>query len=177
MSRFILPFVIFAALAGVLYVGVRHSPEKSTMVSALLGKPAPDFDLPLLGDATRRLKRSELAGQPWVLNVWGTWCFGCRDEHPVLNEIALQKRVKIVGLNWRDDDASALAWLRELGNPYDVVAVDAEGRTAIDYGVYGAPETFFIDGNGQVQYRHVGAMTMEVWQKEFLTRLSQEVAP
>jgi cytochrome c biogenesis protein CcmG, thiol:disulfide interchange protein DsbE len=177
VNRFLLPVIIFAVLAGVLYVGVVHSPEKSTMQSALLGKPAPAFSLPVLGNPAGRLSLADLKGRPWVLNVWATWCFGCRDEHPLLVEIARDKRVTIVGLNWKDEDAAAQRWLQELGDPYDVVAVDADGRTAIDFGVYGAPETFFIDANGLVQYRHVGAMTPEVWKREFLSRLPQGALP
>ena len=108
-----------------------------------------------------------------MLNVWGTWCVECRDEHDALLDIARQNRVPLVGLNWKDDDDAAQQWLAQLGNPYSVVAVDREGRTAIDFGVYGAPETFFIDADGLVQYRHVGAMTPEVWEREFLSRLPQ----
>jgi cytochrome c biogenesis protein CcmG/thiol:disulfide interchange protein DsbE len=152
-------------------VGVRHSPNKSTMVSALLGKPAPAFELPVIGDPSRKFSSRVLAGKPWVLNVWGTWCPECRVEHQALLDIARSNVVPLVGLNWRDDDEAAMQWLTQLGNPYTVVTADREGRTAIDFGVYGAPETFFIDANGIVQYRHVGAMTPEVWQREFLSRL------
>jgi len=168
---------VFAALAGILYVGVKHSPDKSTMVSALLGKPAPAFELPVLGDASKKFSSRQLAGRPWVMNVWGTWCGECRIEHEALLAIARQNRVPLVGLNWRDEDSAALEWLSQLGNPYTVVAVDGDGRTAIDFGVYGAPETFFVDANGIVQYRHVGAMTPEVWKREFASRLPQGGLP
>jgi cytochrome c biogenesis protein CcmG, thiol:disulfide interchange protein DsbE len=147
------------------------------MVSALLGKPAPPFNLPVLGDATRQFDSRQLAGQPWVMNVWGTWCAECRVEHDTLLAIARQNRVPMVGLNWKDDDEAAQQWLAQLGNPYSVVAADREGRTAIDFGVYGAPETFFIDADGLVQYRHVGAMTPEVWEREFLSRLPKSGLP
>ena len=177
MNRFVLPVVVFVALAGVLYIGVRHSPDKSTMVSALLGKPAPDFELPVLGDAAHKFNSRALAGKPWVLNVWGTWCGECRVEHETLLAIAAQKQVPLIGLSWRDDDDAAQQWLTELGNPYSVVAVDREGRTAIDFGVYGAPETFFIDATGRVLYRHVGAMTLDVWQREFASRLPKGGMP
>jgi cytochrome c biogenesis protein CcmG, thiol:disulfide interchange protein DsbE len=177
LNRFILPVVVFLALAGVLYIGVRHSPNKSTMVSALLGKPAPAFDLPVLGDPGRMISTREFAGKPWVMNVWGTWCAECRIEHEVLLDIARRNLVPLVGLNWKDDDAEAREWLRQLGNPYSVVAQDREGRTAIDFGVYGAPETFFIDAAGLVQYRHVGAMTPEVWEREFASRLPRGSLP
>jgi cytochrome c biogenesis protein CcmG/thiol:disulfide interchange protein DsbE len=177
LNRFILPVVVFVALAGVLYIGVRHSPDKSTMVSALLGKPAPAFELPVLGDPTRKFSTRELAGKPWVLNVWATWCGECRVEQEALLAIAAQNQVPLIGLNWRDEDDAAQQWLAQLGNPYRVVAVDREGRTAIDFGVYGAPETFFIDAAGRVQYRHVGAMTMDVWQREFASRLPKGELP
>jgi len=124
LNRFILPVVVFVALAGVLYIGVRHSPDKSTMVSALLGKPAPAFELPVLGDPTRKFSTRELAGKPWVLNVWATWCGECRVEQEALLAIAAQNQVPLIGLNWRDEDDAAQQWLAQLGNPYRVVAVD-----------------------------------------------------
>lgn len=147
------------------------------MQSALLGKPAPQFDLPLLGESSRRMSRSDLVGKPWVLNVWGTWCAACRDEHETLVKISNQYDVPLIGLNWKDDDDAAQEWLQQLGNPYDAVLVDKDGRAAIEFGVYGAPETFFIDANGIVQYRHVGAMTLDVWRREFLARLPTRGLP
>lgn len=177
MTRFLVPGAVFLVLAGVLFVGVVHSPNKSTMQSALLGKPAPSFDLPTLDDPAVRITSAQLAGRPWVLNVWGTWCVECRVEHEVLMEIAGQRAVPIVGFDWKDDDDSAKEWLRQLGNPYNAVAVDKDGRASIEFGVYGAPETFFIDANGIVQYRHVGAMTLQVWRQEFLSRLPRQALP
>ena len=177
MSRFLIPGVVFLLLAGVLYVGVVHSPNKSTMQSALLGKPAPAFDLPILGDPAARLSSEQLKGRPWVLNVWGTWCVECRIEHEVLLQIARQGAVPLIGFDWKDEDEDAKQWLAQLGNPYNIVAVDKDGRAAIEFGVYGAPETFFIDERGIVQYRHVGAMTLDVWQREFLSRLPQKGLP
>ncbi len=171
MNRAFVPIGIFVVIAAVLYVGVKHSPEKGSMRSALIGKPAPAFDLPILGEETRRLSTRELAGKPWVLNVWATWCVACRDEHATLLDISRENRVPIVGLDLRDKDEDARQWLQQLGNPYHLVAVDREGRTSIDFGVYGAPETFFIDAAGLVQYRHVGPMTREVWDREFVSRL------
>jgi cytochrome c biogenesis protein CcmG/thiol:disulfide interchange protein DsbE len=171
VNRFLIPAGIFLALAAVLFIGVVHSPDKSTMQSALLGKPAPTFSLPVLGDDSRKVSSKELAGRPWVLNVWGSWCPECAVEHPMLIEVARENRVPIIGLNWRDDDGEARRWIEKYGDPYNVILVDREGRTAIDFGVYGAPETFFIDADGRVQFRHVGAMTREVWQREFLSRL------
>jgi cytochrome c biogenesis protein CcmG/thiol:disulfide interchange protein DsbE len=177
VSRFLIPAAVFLALAGVLYIGVVHSPNKSTMQSALLGKPVPAFTLPVLGTPGATLTNAQLAGRPWVLNVWGTWCAACRDEHAALLAIGEQNALPLIGLNWKDEDDAALEWLQQLGDPYAVVAVDKDGRTAIDFGVYGAPETFFIDADGRIQYRHVGAMTAEVWQREFLSRLPRAGLP
>jgi cytochrome c biogenesis protein CcmG, thiol:disulfide interchange protein DsbE len=177
VSRFLIPAAIFLALAGVLYIGVVHSPNKSTMQSALLGKTVPAFSLPVLGNPGMSLTDTQLAGRPWVLNVWGTWCAACRDEHAVLLDIAKQNVVPLVGLDWKDEDDAAIDWLKQLGNPYSVVVVDRDGRTAINFGVYGAPETFFIDADGRVQYRHVGPMTAEIWQREFLSRLPRGGLP
>jgi cytochrome c biogenesis protein CcmG/thiol:disulfide interchange protein DsbE len=176
VSRFLIPAAIFLALAGVLYVGVVHSPNKSTMQSALLGKPVPTFELPVLG-SDAKLTNAQFAGRPWVLNVWGTWCVGCREEHEVLMSISRQNAVPLIGLAWKDEDEAATQWLAQLGNPYTVVVADRDGRAAIDLGVYGAPETFFIDADGRVQYRHVGPMTPEVWQREFLSRLPKGALP
>ena len=170
MSRFLIPGAIFLALAGVLFVGVVNSPNKSTMQSALLGKAVPAFSLPVLG-GTGSLTNAQFAGRPWVLNVWGTWCEACREEHAALLEIAQLNQLPLVGLDWKDQDDAATEWLSKLGNPYSIVVADRDGRTAIDFGVYGAPETFFIDADGRVQYRHVGAMTLEVWKREFTSRL------
>jgi cytochrome c biogenesis protein CcmG, thiol:disulfide interchange protein DsbE len=177
VTRFLIPGAVFLLLAGVLYIGVLDSPNKSTMQSALLGKPVPAFDLPVLGSEAARLTNAQLAGRPWVLNVWGTWCAACREEHPVLLEIANQGAVPLVGLDWKDEDQAAQSWLQQLGNPYSAVAVDRDGRAAIEFGVYGAPETFFIDERGIVQYRHVGAMTADVWEREFLSRLPRKALP
>jgi len=167
--KFIVPLALFALLGLALLKGLSLNPRE--VPSPLIGKPAPQFTLPSLQDANYPVSTSELLGQPWVLNVWGTWCGGCRQEHDTLLAIARQKTVPIVGLNWKDDNAAAQGWLRELGNPYAVVAEDREGRTAIDWGVYGAPETFLIGPDGVVLYKHIAPMTMDVWNTEFLPRI------
>ena len=175
--KFVVPLIALAALATVLAVGVKRSPEKSTIKSALLGKPAPAFSLPSLTDPAAQVSAAQFAGQPYVLNVWGTWCPECRAEHDMLMQAAAEQRLPLVGLNWKDDNAAALAWLAQLGNPYTAVAVDRDGRTAIDFGVYGAPETFLIDEQGVVVHRHVGALTREVWERDFLARLPAGASP
>ena len=169
MLKYVVPLALFVLLGAFLYVGLQRDP--SYVPSPLIGRPAPEFSLPSLQDAAYPVASAELKGRPWVLNVWGTWCGGCREEHDVLLEIARQNVVPIVGLNWKDDNAAAQRWLRELGNPYAVVAEDREGRVAIDWGVYGAPETFLIGADGTVLYKHIAPMTMEAWNREFLPRL------
>lgn len=169
MWKFIVPFGLFLLLAAFLFVGLQRDP--SYVPSPLIGKQAPAFSLPSLQDANYPVSTEELKGQPWVLNVWGTWCAGCREEHDTLLAIARQNTVPLVGLNWKDDNAAAQQWLRQLGNPYAVVAEDREGRVAIDWGVYGAPETFLIGPDGTVLYKHIAPMTMETWIKEFLPRI------
>jgi len=176
MNRFLLPLGIFALVAIVLAIGIKHSPDKGTIPSPLIGKSAPQFSLPVLTDSNRTLHSADLKGRWYVFNVWGTWCGGCREEHSVLLEIQKQAHVPLIGLDWRDEDPQALQWLSELGNPYEVVAVDREGRTAIDWGVYGAPETFLVDPQGIVVYKFVGPLTLEAWQTKFVPRLPPEQA-
>ncbi len=170
MNRFLLPIGAFALLVVVLAIGIQRAPEKSVIKSVLLDKPAPQFVLPQLGSAVSFDSRV-MQGRWYLLNVWGTWCAECRAEHETLLEIRRDGRVPLVGLNWKDEDGLATQWLQDLGNPYNHVALDREGRVAIDWGVYGAPETFLVDAAGVVRYKHVGPMTPEVWQREFLSRL------
>ncbi len=170
MWKFIIPFALFLVLGAFLYVGLQRDP--SYVPSPLIGKQAPEFSLPSLQDAAYPVASSDLKGKAWVLNVWGTWCGGCRQEHGVLMEIAKQNAVPLIGLDWKDDSAAAQQWLRDLGNPYAAVASDAVGRVAIDWGVYGAPETFLIGPDGTVLYKHIAPMTLEVWAKEFLPRIA-----
>jgi cytochrome c biogenesis protein CcmG/thiol:disulfide interchange protein DsbE len=174
MWKFIVPFGLFALLGVFLYVGLHRDP--SYVPSPLIGKQAPEFSLPSLQDPAYPVSSKDLAGRPWVLNVWGTWCAGCRQEHPVLLQIARQTSVPIIGLDWKDDATEAQRWLAELGNPYAAVAFDSEGRTAIDWGVYGAPETFLIGADGKVLYKHIAPMTLEVWAREFEPRIKASTA-
>ena len=169
MKRFLLPAFVFALLVAVLFVGVQRAPQKTVIPSALIGKPAPDFTLPILG-SSEAFSESAMRGRWYLLNVWGTWCPECLNEHDMLLEIARSDVIPMVGLNWKDDDAAAMSWLSQLGDPYDVVAVDRDGQVAIDWGVYGAPETFLIDASGTVVYKHVGPLNREIWQRQFLTR-------
>jgi len=176
VNRFILPIAVFALLVVVLAIGIRHAPEKATIPSALLGKAAPAFTLPNLTDPAQTVRSSDLKGHWYLFNVWGTWCFECRAEHETLLEVRRAGVVPLIGLDWKDDDGEARTWLQQLGNPYQAVAVDHLGRTAIDWGVYGAPETFLVSPQGVVVYKLVGPLTHEVWTREILPRVSRQSA-
>jgi cytochrome c biogenesis protein CcmG/thiol:disulfide interchange protein DsbE len=172
LNRFLLPLAAFALLLVVLLVGLKRAPEKSILPSPLVGKPVPQFTLPNLFDNTQPVSSESLKGHWSLVNVWGTWCVECRAEHQVLLQIKQQAQVPIIGIDWKDQNEDALSWLAQLGNPYALVATDGDGRVAIDWGVYGAPESFLISPAGTVVYKHIGAMTDQVWQREFLPRVN-----
>ena len=173
MTRYLLPLAAFALLAVVIGVGVRHSKDKGVVASPLIGRPAPQFTLPDLLVAGAPFDSRRMHGRWHALNVWGTWCVECRAEHEVLVAARQAGGLPIVGLNWRDDEAEARRWLAQLGNPYEAVPVDAEGRIAIDYGVYGAPETFLIDPAGVIVHKQIGPLTAEIWERDFLRRAAR----
>ena len=173
MNRFAIPLGVFALLVVVLAMGIAHSSKLGVIVSPLLGKPAPEFALPSLTDAGRTIKSSDLRGHWYIFNVWGTWCGGCRQEHSVLLEMRQANVVPIIGLDWKDREDEARSLLQQLGNPYELIAVDKDGRQAIEWGVYGAPETFLVNDQGIVVYKYIGPLTHEAWEKEFLPRLPQ----
>lgn len=172
MSRFLVPLAAFALLVVVLAIGIRHAPEKGVIASPLIGKPAPQFSLPDLGNSARLVSSGDFKGKWYLLNVWGTWCYECRAEHAMLLEVQRAAVLPLVGIDWKDDDSEARTWLTQLGNPYAVVAVDHSGRTAIDWGVYAAPESFLVDPRGIVVYKVTGALTREVWTRDILPRLT-----
>jgi cytochrome c biogenesis protein CcmG, thiol:disulfide interchange protein DsbE len=171
LNRFLLPLAAFVLLLVVLLVGLKRAPDKSILPSPLIGKPVPQFTLPNLFDNAQPVSSESLKGRWLLVNVWGTWCVECRAEHQELLQIKQQARVPILGIDWKDQNEDALAWLAQLGNPYERVATDRDGRVAIDWGVYGAPESFLISPAGTVVYKHIGAMTEQVWQSEFLPRV------
>ena len=176
MNRFLLPLGAFLLLAVVLAIGIKHSPEKGVIASPLVGRLAPQFSLPALSDPARQVRSADLKGHWYLFNVWGTWCAECRAEHPVLLKVQHAGIVPLIGLDWKDDAAQARQWLAQLGNPYATVAVDASGRAAIEWGVYGAPETFLVNPQGIVVYKHVGALTDDTWAREILPRVSAAAA-
>jgi len=166
-----LPFGIFAALALLLGIGLTLDPRK--VPSPLIGKTMPAFELTRLHDEQRTVGDSDMRGQVSVLNVWGTWCAGCRAEHDILMRLARTGQAPIIGLNWKDDRQLAQQSLRDYGNPYAVTGFDKDGRVAIDWGVYGAPETFVMDAAGVVRYKHIGPLTEQIVTDEILPLLKK----
>ena len=159
MTRFLIPLTVFIILVLFLGFGLTHDPRR--VPSPLIDKPAPAFALPQLLTPEKTLSPGNMLGSVWLLNVWASWCVSCRAEHAVLNQWTRNSAVKLVGLNYKDHREDALAWLRQLGNPYSISVVDAAGQTGIDWGVYGVPETFVIDSKGIVRYKHIGPLTQE----------------
>jgi cytochrome c biogenesis protein CcmG, thiol:disulfide interchange protein DsbE len=156
-----LPLAIFFAIAVLLAAGVWLSRDENrdALPSPLIDKPAPEFALPVLHEPERIVTSKELRGAPYLLNVWGSWCVECQTEHPVITRFAETKRVRVIGYNWKDEREDALRWLERFNNPYWLVLRDYEGQTAIDFGIYGAPETFLIDAEGTIRWKHVGVLT------------------
>ncbi len=159
----------FIALIGLLAAGLRLNPRQ--VPSPLIGKAAPPFELPRLDQPSRTFTQKEMLGSVWVLNVWASWCPPCLVEHPVVTELA--KSVPVVGLNYKDAREDALPWLARNGDPYQLSVYDANGRIAIDYGVYGVPETYVIDQRGVIRYKHIGPLTPEVAQRKLLPKVKE----
>jgi cytochrome c biogenesis protein CcmG, thiol:disulfide interchange protein DsbE len=171
VNRFLLPLTAFALLIVVLVVGLKHAPEKSIIPSPLIGKSAPQFTLHNLFDGQSPVSAGLLQGHWSLVTVWGTWCGECRAEHDALLQIKRDGQIPIIGIDWKDQDEDARTWLQQLGNPYQTVGADHDGRVAIDWGVYGAPESFLINPSGTVVYKLVGPINMQIWQEKFLPHL------
>jgi len=166
MLRYLIPLVIFVVLAVFLAIGLTRDPHE--LKSVLINKPAPTFRVPQLKAADKTISNEDMRGKVWLLNVWASWCVACREEHPYLIEYAKSGVVPIYGLNYKDRREDALATLDELGDPYTVSAVDLDGRVGIDFGVYGAPETYVIDQGGTIRFKYVGPMMPDVWKEKIL---------
>lgn len=167
--KFLVPLAFFLVLVGFFAVGLKLDPRE--VPSPLIDKPAPAFHLPVLNAAGKSFAPEDMRGQVWLLNVWASWCGACRDEHPLLMEIARRGDVTLIGLDYKDTDADAGAILAQAGNPYKLVATDADGRVGIDYGVYGVPETYVIDKAGIIRYKQIGPVTDEVLHSKILPLL------
>lgn len=171
MWKFLVPMALFLGLVVFFVLGLNPNRDIKALPSPLLGKPAPVFSLTDALDPNKTVSNASLKGQVYVLNAWGTWCIPCREEQDTLLTIAKQGAVPIIGLNYNDDRTRVQRWLQQLGNPYTAVAFDPDERTAIDWGVYGAPETFLVDTHGQIIFKYISPLTLEVWEKEFLPRI------
>lgn len=164
--RYFLPLAIFAGLVAFLYKGLSLDPR--ALPSVLINKPVPEFSLPQLREPHKTLSAADMRGQVWLLNVWGSWCVSCRYEHPILNELAKEQVVPIIGFSWKDKPSDASAWLAKYGDPYTMSISDIDGRAAINFGVYGAPETFVIDKAGMIRYKHTGPIDADTLRQVLL---------
>ncbi|PWK92917.1 DsbE family thiol:disulfide interchange protein [Fulvimonas soli] len=173
MSRLV-PLFAFLLLVALFGFGIwwNTGHDQREVPSPLIGKPAPAYALPHLDDPSRTLAKADMLGKPYLLNVFASWCVACGDEHPVLMAEGRSLGIPLVGYDYKDDPADAKAWLAQHGNPYDLVIADREGRTAIDFGVYGAPESFLIDARGVIRYKRIGPFTPEVIEKELKPRIA-----
>lgn len=175
--RFLIPLIVFGVMVIFLWIGLRLDPR--AVPSPLIGKPAPAFSLPRVADEARTLDPGDFRGQVVLVNVWASWCVSCRQEHPVLLQLARQNIVPIYGLNYKDTQAAAQSWLTQHGNPYVASGFDADGRVGINWGVYGVPETFVVDQAGIIRHKFTGPVTAEALESELLPliRQLQQAAP
>lgn len=161
-TRFTLPLIIFIAIFILLFRGLGLHP--SEVPSPLINKAAPSFTLPTLFDSKKTTSNQDLLNHVTLLNVWATWCYACAEEHEALLDLAKNEHLILYGLDYKDDANAAKKWLKQNGNPYKLVAVDTSGSAAIDWGVYGTPETFIIDKKGIIRYKQIGPITAENWE-------------
>ena len=166
MLRYLVPVFLFALLIIVLVNGLGKDP--SQLPSPLLDKPAPQFELPSVTDPTKTVGSADFANEIALVNVWATWCVGCRQEHGFLMQLAETGTIPIIGLNWRDNRIEAQRYLQQLGNPYVDTAYDEDGRVGIDWGVYGAPETFLVGADGTVLFKQLGPLSWGLWEQNFV---------
>lgn len=164
--KFFIPLAAFLILALILGVGLKLDPRE--VPSPLINKPAPNFALPRLDRPDTQISKADMQGKVWLLNVWASWCVSCRDEHPVLLDLAKSGIVPVIGLNYKDERTDGMRWLAQFGNPYQLSAFDHEGQVGIDYGVYGVPETFVIDKQGTIRYKQIGVLTEQNLREKIL---------
>ncbi len=173
MSR-LLPLATFVLILALLGFGIwwNQYNDPRAVPSPLIDKPAPAFALPLLHEPSKSMGSADLAGEPYLLNVFASWCVACRDEHPILMREGKQLGIKLVGFNYKDEPVDAKRWLAQYGDPYDVVIADYPGDIAIDFGVTGAPETFLVDAQGIIRYKYISPITPQVIATELLPRIA-----
>jgi len=171
---FLLPAALFAVLLVAFAMGLNHDP--SLLPSALINRPAPDFNLPGLIDPAKGLARKDLAGGVTLVNFFASWCAPCREEQPALTALAHQPGVTLVGIAYKDKPLDSRRFLDDLGNPYHRIGVDQDGTTAINFGVYGVPETYVVDGAGHIRYRHVGPLSEDDVDRKILPLIARIAA-
>lgn len=164
--RYLIPLIVFLTMVVFLAIGLTLDPRE--VPSPFIGKPAPQFSLPQVVEADKTLTSEDFKGKVSLVNVWASWCVSCRQEHPILVQLAEQNVVPIYGLNYKDERGAALGWLQKLGNPYRASAFDADGKVGIEWGVYGVPETFVIDKRGIIRYKQTGPVTDEILRQKLL---------
>lgn len=174
--RFLIPAAVFGVIAVLLLLRLQSGRDAKEIPSPLIGKIAPAFSLPQLKQADQPWSPQAMHGKVWLLNVWASWCVPCLAEHPLITQVAREGKIPVVGLNYKDESSNALAWLTKHGDPYAVVISDRAGRAGFEYGVYGVPETFLIDAQGVIRYKHVGPLTPEVL-RDRLGPLMKSLAP
>lgn len=173
----LIPVVVFAALAALFWKGLSGEPSK--IPSALINKPVPEFTLAAVpgldvpGIATAGLRTGKVS----VVNVWASWCAPCRVEHPLLSDLAKRGDITLIGINYKDEPENAVRFLRTLGQPFAAVGMDSNGRAAVDWGVYGVPETFIVDGEGFIRYKHIGPLTPESIAGRFSAEIEKAKTP
>jgi len=171
MNRFLIPLLAVVIMIPILILGLGSDP--SELPSQFIGKPAPEFSLPTLKDPSKTFSTADLKGQISLVNIWATWCGGCRTEHGFLMELARTNTIPIYAIDWRDNRPDALNFMQQLGNPYVMSGFDEDGRVGIDWGAYGAPETFLISAEGTVVYRFTGPLNRALWEQEFVPRIAE----
>lgn len=169
MKKALLPLIFFIVVISVLWRGLSLHPNK--VPSPLINHPIPSFELPSLNG--KLVTNKDLLGKITLLNVWATWCMACEAEHAYLLDIAKHHDIQLIGYDYKDEQKSAVDWLKAQGNPYQVVLFDAEGKVAIDWGVYGTPETFLIDPHGIIRHKVIGPLTPDIWTSELLPIIEQ----
>jgi cytochrome c biogenesis protein CcmG/thiol:disulfide interchange protein DsbE len=169
-ASFYIPLAVFGVIVVIFLLGFNLG-NRHELPSALIDKPFPNFTAPDLFRPERILKRDQIVGRPALVNVWATWCPTCAAEHEMLIKITERADVRLIGINYKDDTAKAIAWLGQFGNPYDLVLVDDQGLLGVELGVYGAPETFLLNPSGQIVYKRVGEVNERIWLQELKPRL------
>jgi cytochrome c biogenesis protein CcmG/thiol:disulfide interchange protein DsbE len=170
-AKTLIPLALFVVLVGFLAIGLKRDPRE--VPSPLVNKPAPAFEVKQLAKADVKFSPEQLKGQVWLLNVWASWCVACKEEHPLLLDFARSQVAPLVGLDYKDQAKDALTYLRQQGNPYQLIAMDEDGRVGIDYGVYGVPESYVIDKQGVIRYKHIGPITPDAMAKKILPLINE----